>query len=390
MTECNFRFSFDVKPMVRAMPSPPAPIALFTDTYHEINGVSNTFRRIVAEFTRRGIPLHVYTYGSSPMPNPSDLVQVREFSHGMSLPYYEHLRWELWPNRKVAKSFWEQHRKTPYRGVHIASPSSMGWMGRLLARRAGVPLIGSYHTHIAHYIVYRSPVARRLLVHYTWKYLGWFYRPCRLLLVPTHQVARDLESHGIHIPTDIFTRGIDSEAFSPAHRTETSDPTTVLYVGRLSKEKSVEQLPELLDGVKANVMIVGDGPERDWLETALPEATFTGYCRGQELARRYANADVLLFPSRSDTFGNVVLEAMSSGVVPIVADATGPRDFVTDGVNAFVGKDVAEMKHALQSLLCDEDRRRAMSAQARAYAETCDWEVAVNQLISAYDRVCAD
>lgn len=370
------------------MPSSPAPIALFTDTYHEINGVSNTFRRIVAEFSRRGIPLHVYTYGNNPLPNPTDLVQVREFSHGPSLPYYEHLRWELWPNRRVARSFLDQHRHTPYRGVHIASPSSMGWMGRILARRAGIPLLGSYHTHIAHYIIYRSPVARRLLVHYTWKYLGWFYRTCKVLMVPTPQVARDLEAHSIHLPTDIFTRGIDSEAFSPAHRTRASDSPTVLYVGRLSKEKSVELLPELLKGVSADVMIVGDGPERAWLESALPHATFTGYCRGAELARHYANADVLLFPSRSDTFGNVVLEAMSSGVVPIVADATGPRDFVTHGDNAFVGKNETEMKQALRTLLSDPHLRRAMSERARAYAETCDWEVAVNQLVSAYDRVC--
>lgn len=369
-----------------------ADVALFTDTYHEVNGVAKTFRRMASEFAKRGQRLHIFTYG--PQEGKEDLgsVQVHTFRHQFSVGYYEKLRFEFWRNGGVMQAWRALHAAQPFQCVHIATPGSMGLMGRVVALRRQIPLLGSYHTHLAEYMAMRSwPLVAGPLRACTWSMLRWFYQPCRVVLTPTESTHRELQAAGFANRLDVFTRGIDTELFSPARRTRVaSDRLRALYVGRIAIEKSVDQILGIVRGLDVEIELVGDGPERAAIQRDLPAATFHGYKLGEDLASIYANADVFLFPSRTDTFGNVVLEAMASGLVPVVADAPGPRDYVTHGKNALVCADVGAMRAALQDLQSRPDLRAELAEGARAFALRRDWCHAVDQLTGAYARVAAE
>lgn len=368
-----------------------ADVALFTDTYHEVNGVAKTFRRMANEFAKRDQRLHIFTYGDQPGTEDLGSVQVHTFRHQFSVGYYEKLRFEFWRNGGVMQAWRAMHEAAPFRCIHIATPGSMGLMGRMVARNRGIPLLGSYHTHLADYIAMRSwPLVAGGLKARTWALLRWFYRPCRMVLTPTEATHLDLKAAGFANRLDVFTRGIDTDLFSPARRTRAHEARLrTLYVGRIAIEKSVEQIPEIVDGLDVETDLVGDGPERAMLQRKISAATFHGYQMGEDLAQIYANADVFLFPSRTDTFGNVVLEAMASGLVPIVADAPGPRDYVTHGENALVCSDLRGMREALQQLQARPEWRAQLAANARAFALSRDWRYAVDQLKGAYDQVAA-
>ena len=249
-------------------------------------------------------------------------------------------------------------------------------------------MIGTYHTHLADYVSIRSsePV-KKIMKSACWKFMQWFYAPCKWVLCPTDGVAGELSNHGFRNDLGIFTRGIDTHLYSLDKRSRTDDAIITSYVGRCAPEKNVQALPEIMDGVDSDLWVIGDGPERPSLEKHLKRATFTGYLFGEELATAYANSEILLFPSVTDTFGNVVLEAMASNVVPIVAKGPGPSEYVTDGRNAMICDSPREMREALQHLLQNPDRLHAMRNEARAFAETRDWLKAVEDLVHYYDLV---
>lgn len=372
--------------------SPFAPrVALFTDTFDEVNGVARTFHRMVDEFARRGVRLHLFTYGRRDEMEPRNSVRVFRFAHRRSVGYYEQLRYELRENPTAVRTFDQQHASEPYDLVHVAAPGSLGWLGRRLAKRHGLPLIGTYHTSLAEYAAERAPkwlewAARSV----TWEWMRRFYAPCRAVLCPTRSICEELERNGFRNRLGVFSRGIDTSRFHPRAADEPGRLPTIAYVGRLAPEKNVRCLPTVLGGRGFRVRIVGDGPERGWLKQRLPEAEFTGYLQGDELAAAYREADLLVFPSRTDTFGNVVLEAMASGVVPIVLNAPGPRDFVTDQANAVVAADETAMRDAVDRLAQDHESRRKMAQSARAFAETQGWDAVFSRLIADYRRALAE
>jgi glycosyltransferase involved in cell wall biosynthesis len=182
----------------------------------------------------------------------------------------------------------------------------------------------------------------------------------------------------------VFSRGIDTELYSASKRKRTDDRVVTAYVGRCAPEKNVQSLPEIVEGIESDLWVIGDGPERPILEQKLKHGRFTGYLYGEELATAYADVELLLFPSTTDTFGNVVLEAMASGVVPIVARGPGPSDFVTDGLNAMVCDGPQGMRSALRKLVADGEMRTSMRKQAVAYARQRDWQRAVKGLVRYY------
>lgn len=365
-----------------------APVALFTDTYFEVNGVAKTFRKMTDEFAKRELPLHIFTYGERFEVQDRGSVKIFSFNHQLATNYYEHLEWELFKDPRVSRTFRAQMAQQPYRAVHIATPGSMGLSGRNLASKHGVPLVGSYHTHLADYTALRARPVRGILRNMTWSFLKWYYKPCSIVVCPTDAISKELIERGFKNPFGVFTRGIDTDFYTPLRRTlPDGSPTTVLYVGRLAPEKSVGLIPDIVNGLNVQTVVVGDGPERGSLERRLKNAVFTGYCHGDQLANAYANADILLFPSTTDTFGNVVLEAMSSGVVPIVADACGPRDYVTHGENAMVCKNVGEMRAAVEQLSTNQTLRQRIAQRAREFALRKDWRIAVEQLRDTYRSV---
>jgi glycosyltransferase involved in cell wall biosynthesis len=261
----------------------------------------------------------------------------------------------------------------------------MGWLGRTLALDRQLPLLGTYHTSLAESTAERTPaVVRNPIRRATWTFLRKFYEPCRQVLCPTNSIVEELRRNGFKNRLGIFTRGIDSKVFSPLRPKSQDAEVTIGYVGRLAPEKNVRALPELVSGTGARCMIVGDGPERPFLQRSLPNAIFTGYLQGDELATAYSQIDILVFPSLTDTFGNVVLEAMASGAVPVVLKAPGPSDFVESGVNAFVSSDVKEMRHHIGLLMSDPHLRQTMAEKAVQFAQSRDWAAVFDRLVDDY------
>jgi len=365
-------------------------VALFTDTFFEINGAARTLRQVASRAHQFGIKLDVYTYGPEAKTSQEGEATVFQFNNRLAVRYYEGLKFEVIPDFRIRRDFVTQVRRSPYQLIHLATPGSIGLVGRAFAKQFRVPQIGTYHTHLADYSAMRSiPGSRRLMRRFFWRYMRWFYRDCHAVQCPTQGVADELKEQGFRNRLGIFTRGIDTERFHPSRRTRTTAETVVAYIGRIAREKNVGWLPTVFRNQAAQIQIVGDGPDRGWLESQLPDAHFAGYLHGEDLAAAYANSDLLVFPSQTDTFGNVVLEAMASGAVPLVATGPGPSEFVADGVNAEVCGSAEEMHTRLEALIANSARRTEMSQAARQFAESRSWDSAIGELMEAYREAAA-
>jgi glycosyltransferase involved in cell wall biosynthesis len=363
----------------------PLRVALFTDTFTEVNGAAHTLRKVADTFEALGLPLDVYCYGEDTGVQVRGSVRILSFDHKVSTNYYEKLRFECLPDPRIGRQFRRAQRTHPYDLVHLATPGSLGLAGRSLALRNFIPVVGTYHTHLADYVAMRSlrPL-NRMVKEACWKFMRWFYAPCRWLLCPTDDVVAELQRHQFGNPMGVFTRGVDTQLFHVDKRSRRDNRVVTSYVGRCAPEKRVEVIPEITRDVDTDLWIVGNGPTKKELEVELPRARFTGYLFGENLAQAYADSDVLLFPSLTDTFGNVVLEAMASGVVPIVADGPGPSSFVEHGKNALICSTVRDMRDSLVKLCHDHDMRNRMRGEARAFAEKRDWTSALRGLLDYY------
>lgn len=282
--------------------------------------------------------------------------------------------------------------------VHVVSPTPMAVWAQRRARALGVPVVASFHTHFVSYFRYYGA---RALEPGGWAVLRWFYRRCARVYAPSRTIADELAAHGIrHV--EIWSRGIDLDRYSPAHRDEAlrraigagSDVPLVLLVSRLVKEKDLADLVAaeriLRDrGVVFRLALVGDGPMRLELESALPDAVFAGHLSGAALSRYYASADVFVFPSTTETLGNVVLEALASGLPAVVVDRGGPRDLVDDGRTGYIARpnDPADLADRVERLVRDAELRARLGAAARASAVDRDWSVINGGLLESYGSV---
>ncbi|HEX6911352.1 MAG TPA: glycosyltransferase, partial [Longimicrobium sp.] len=234
-----------------------------------------------------------------------------------------------------------------------------------------------------------------------WRMLKRFYDRCERVYVPTHAIIRELAQHGI-TNTELWSRGIDLARFSPDHRSAElraqagADESTpvLLMVSRLVKEKDMADLVEMdrilrQRGNSHRLVLVGDGPMRGELQAALPHAHFAGHQSGEALARWYASGDVFVFPSTTETFGNVVLEAQASGLPAVVVDKGGPPDLVQPGETGFIarGNDPADLAAKCETLLRDPAGRARMGMQAREAARERDWAAINGRLIESYGAV---
>lgn len=360
-------------------------VALFTDTFFEVNGAAHTLRKVADTFEATGMAMDVYCYAEQRAVIERGSVRIFAFDHRLSNNYYEKLRFELIPDLRIGAICRQRHRELGYTIVHLATPGSMGLAGRALANRKNLPMVGTYHTHLADYIALRSIAPLyQMMRRGSWKFMKWFYAPCQWVLGPTEGVVQELKHQGFENRLGVFTRGIDAHLYSTEKRTRSEERVVTSYVGRCAPEKNVRIIPQIVEGMDTDLWVIGDGPERPNLERELKRARFTGYLFGDELACAYADSDVLLFPSTTDTFGNVVLEAMASGVVPIVSAGPGPSDYVTHGDNAMICDGPTAMRDALKRLIKDRDLRVTMRRRARTFAEQRDWRRAVQGLIDVY------
>ena len=278
--------------------------------------------------------------------------------------------------------------------VHVLNPVSLGLGGLLAARQLNRPLVASYHTDLPGFAERWGLGAFKPVM---WRYFRWLHNLADLNLCPSRVTQRELWAHGFR-RVRVWGRGVDTRLFSPERRDADwrrrlsgGEPGArlLLYVGRLSPEKRVDWLRPLLDVVpELCLAIVGDGPARPALERrfAGTHTMFTGYLTGLDLARAYASADIFAFPAANETLGNVVLEAMASGLPVIAARSGGLLDHVVDGENGllFSPDDRVDLILAAARLAGDRALARQLGGAGRAHAEACTWETCLDGLLARY------
>lgn len=383
----------DLVQRVSGEPTSPR-VALFTGAYNHIaDGVSLTLNRLVRYLEAHGYGVRVF----------APTVSEPQLSHaGTLLPAWSvpapgrpeyRLSLGLSPEaRRALKSFEPDL-------FHIATPDLLGHQAQRLARRAGKPVVASYHTHFNSYLRYYGLGSLEGLL---WWALRRFYRRCDQIYVPTPSIAESLRDHGITEGLRLWPRGVDATLFSPEKRSLpwrrahgiADDETLLLFVSRLVWEKGLETLAETVEilekrGVPHRSLVVGDGPAGETLRGRLGNTLFTGRLEGTKLATAYASADLFLFPSDTETFGNVVLEAMASGLAAVCADATGSRDLQEPGVTGYLVTpgDSAKFAEMTAALLTDPALRRDMAAAAFARAQSYHWDAVLARITGYYGQV---
>ena len=378
-------------------------VAYFPDSFHEVNGVAHTSRHFEAFARQRNLPFLCVRAGNRPQALVEDgNVWTLELPRGfLSFALEKDLRFDPAFLRHVPLIAEVLERFRPDL-IHITGPSEVGLLGALLAHRMHVPLAASWHTNVHEYAARRAGWFLRLLPLRHSAATGrkvealamataaWFYRKAKVLFAPNPELCALLESKTGR-PCFLMPRGVDAELFHPAKRTrDLEDTVRVLgFVGRLSVEKNIGLLAEIehaLNQNKEKFLIVGHGGDEAWLRERMPQAEFTGVLRGEELSRAYANMDLFVFPSHTDTFGNVVLEALASGVPAIVTPDGGPCTIVRDGETGRIVPD-DQFTPAIRQILADPDRHAAMRKAARAYALTASWDSVFEGVYAAYQRL---
>ena len=363
---------------------------VFTDTFSEVNGVAGTMRRLAAAAAAGSFAGSVVVASHEPA-RPGVVTLPPDWS--LPLPSYESLdlRFPL-PTDVLDRV--ETERPDV---IHVATPGPVGVCGLMVARLVGIPVVGSYHTELGPYALHLTRDA--LVAEAIEIYVDWFYRQCATVLAPTRQVADALAARGLP-NVGVWGRGVDSGLFGPARRDGElrrrllgeDGRLLVLSVGRLSQEKRIGVLLDALALVSrerpdVRLVVAGDGPARRELERTAPAGTvFTGALVGEELAALYASADVFCFPSTTDTFGQVLLEAGASGLPVVAAAAGGAPELVQHGRTGLL----VEPEHtraiaaALLELAGDPALRRRLGAGGREAALARTWAAAIAALGGVY------
>ena len=364
-------------------------LALFTDTWiPQVNGVSRTLERLRAAVQARGGEVHVFTVDDPDATSSAGVTRAR------SVPFWAYPQLQLaWPSGRDVQRELAAFSPTL---VHVATEFGVGLAGRRAARALSVPLVTSYHTSFTAYAQYYR---LGLLARPGWQYLRWFHSAGLRTFCPTRAIVREVEAQGFR-SCRVWSRGVDVQRFSPAHRSiglrsamGASDDTLVIgYVGRLAAEKGLRTALDAMQLVsearpgKVAFMLVGDGPYEAQVgaRTPLPR-WLPGKLSGDALSAAYASADVFMFPSTTDTFGNVLLEAMASGL-PIAAADVGPtRELVGHDRGLLVAPDNARaLADALIAYVDNRALLRSHSGQAREFAESCTWDRVWDTLLREY------
>ena len=402
----------DTAPAPRTpLPTPiPPRVAYFPDSFHEVNGVAHTSRHFEAFARRRNLPFLSVRAGNRTQAVVEDgNVWSLELPRGfLSFALEKDLRFDpaFWRHISLVGEVLDRFKPDL---IHITGPSDVGILGAWLAHRRKLPLAASWHTNVHEYAARRSGWFLRMLPKrhsvttgqkiedLSMAVAARFYSIARVLFAPNPELCALLERTA-HRPCHLMPRGVDAEIFSPAKRKRSpldreADREFVLgFVGRLSVEKNIALLVQIQQDLQAmgvtnfRFLIVGHGGDEAWLRERLPSAEFTGVLKGEPLSAAYANMDLFVFPSHTDTFGNVVLEALASGVPAIVTPDGGPPTIIHDGVTGRIVPD-AEFTSAIAAILADPAKHAAMREAARAYALTASWDSVFENVYAAYETI---
>jgi glycosyltransferase involved in cell wall biosynthesis len=381
-------------------------VAYFPDSFHEVNGVAHTSRHFEAFARRRNLPFLCVRAGQRARALTQDgNVWTLELPRGfLSFALEKDLRFDPAFLRHIPLIADVLERFRPDL-LHITGPSEVGMLGARLARHLDLPLAASWHTNIHEYAARRSDWLLRLLPRrqsaiagkkieeFALSAAAQLYRTARVLFAPNPELCRLLE-RATGRPCLLMPRGVDAELFQPAkRRREPNDRDHVLgFVGRLSIEKNIALLARVQQELEEmghrsfRFLIVGQGGEEAWLRERLHRAEFSGVLRGEELAAAYASMDLFVFPSHTDTFGNVVLEAMASGVPAIVTPDGGPRTIVRDGETGRIVPD-EDFATAVADALGNRAKHEQMRQAARAHALTASWDSVFEGVYAGYETI---
>ena len=366
--------------------------AWFTDTLEDVNGVATTIRKMTAAGAAAGKELIVVTSRSElditdiPIKN---FPPIGEFE----LPEYELQKLSFPPILQML----DYIQREQFTEIIISTPGPIGLTALLAAKMLNLQTSGIYHTDFPQYI--RILTEDSFLESVAWSYMHWFYGQLETVFVNSEEYRQSWIKRGLDpAKLKIFPRGLDTELFNPERR----DPcfwqkfgpgngeVRLLYVGRVSREKDLDVLASAYrklreENLPVQLFVVGHGPYSEALAETLPDAFFTGYLRGQELAAAYASADIFVFPSTTDTFGNVIIEAQASGVPVIVSDSGGPKELVENNTNGLVTKshDVDDFTRAIRMLVVDSALRQRMGNRAREGVVNRTWPGAFRKFWAA-------
>jgi glycosyltransferase involved in cell wall biosynthesis len=356
--------------------------AWFTDTLEDVNGVATTIRKMTAAGADDGKELIVITSRNE---LTVDEIPIKNFKPigEFELPEYELQKLSFPPILQML----DYIQRERFSEVIISTPGPIGLTALLAAKMLNLQTSGIYHTDFPQYV--RILTEDSFLESVTWRYMHWFYNQLDTVFVNSEEYRESWVKRGIDpAKLKIFPRGLDTQLFHPTRRDSKffekfgakNGQIRLLYVGRVSREKDLDLLAEAYrrlrdEGLSIQLCVVGHGPYSREFSESLPEALFTGYLTGQELAAAYASADIFVFPSTTDTFGNVIIEAQASGVPVIVSDSGGPKELVENDRNGLITKshDVEDLTRAIRELVADPDRRKRMGNFARESVINRTW-----------------
>jgi glycosyltransferase involved in cell wall biosynthesis len=380
----------------------PLRVALFTDSFHEANGVATLSREFAAFAQREKLPFFCVHSGTETRAIRQESFTTLELKRGLTAFPLDH---DLYCDPLLSRfKSWVTARFRPFGPdlVHITGPGDMGILGLWVAHSLRVPLVASWHTNLHEY------AGRRLdkLLHFlpdTWRQrvsntaehqslraCVSFYGLTRFLLAPNEAMVH-LLGERTRRPAFLMAHGVDAAVYSPGRRSRRPSSFCIGYVGRLTPEKNVRFLVDLEHSLLAgghrnfHFLLVGEGSEKEWLRKNLQFGEFRGTLHGDALAESFANMDAFVFPSRTDTFGLVLLEAMASGVPVVVSPETGMRVGVQDGVTGFHARDLDSFTQSVLHLMKTEAACRGMGSAAREFARSKTWSGVFQQLYRTYD-----
>ena len=374
----------------------PFRLAHFTDTFYEINGVAQTLQLQVHYALKNSKSYRLITcHPDDPIKQPG----VCNFKPigTYDLPEYPEQKIFYPPFLEMMAYCYDHHIDH----IHTATPGPVGLAALAIAKFLKLPISGTYHTSIPQYVEILT--GDQTIAELSWKYILWYYEQLDIIYAPSRSTRDELISKGLH-PDKIkcYPRGIDTDFFSPEKKNGIFKKTyplpegiRLLYVGRVSKEKNLHLLAHAFKKIASSttnvqLVVVGDGPYFEEMKAELDGSPccFTGYLNGETLAAVYASSDIFVFPSTTDTFGNVVLEAQASGLPVIVTDQGGPCENIINGETGMIckGEDANSLLDAILTLINYPDRRQVMGKAARQYVEERSFENAFLQMWELYKK----
>lgn len=370
-------------------------IALFSGNYNYVrDGANQALNRLVGYLERQGVTVRVYapTTDTPAFEPTGTLISIPSFKVPGG-------RGEYRVGKGLNRALRADLKAFAPNLVHISAPDIVGHRAVSWARRRDIPAVASVHTRFETYFRYYNMAWIQVAVEAALRRL---YFRCAEIYAPSESMAAVLTDQRMSRRVGIWSRGIDREQFNPTRRDMAwrrsigiaDDEIVILFVARLVLEKGLDILAGTLAeltarGVPHRALVVGDGPARGWIEERAPSAIFTGFLGGTDLARAYASADLMFNPSSTETFGNVTLEAMASGLPVVAARATGSLSLVEDGVNGLLTTpdDIEGSADAISQLIGDAQLRDAAGKAGLARASRYEWDAINGRLLARYLRV---